>query len=592
MSELPAEPSVEPSSPGVEEVESPSERPAQPPWLKWLSRAAGLGIDLLAISLVLWLRLLVWPRGLPEDTLAQLPDADSPLWAWVGSGDFMLFGPDAGQWAESAQNWLSGARLDPHRMPIYTALTAWLSPGGEVIVGGHLVNHLAGLLTAVLVYVAGALSSGRGVGLGAALWVAALPALISSQMVYGVDPSFALMFMLAVTATVATARWWFLFPLAGIASGLLAGTHYLGLAFPVVFALFAATTEGRWWAKLLACVGTLAIAAGVLHWLLSVFPGFGIGDIVGTYQEGISNPTGGADHVTEPLRERLITAPRLAVQRGLMPLLQTDLPWTLLVVLMWVGVVGFQLPGRQDKPWDWRMGLGLLILCGPLMLLEATRAPERYRDFLRPVVILLVMRGVGGLGAAAEWGIGRKLWPLRWPAIPRGWLPVLLCGGVGWFGLNGLMGHWPGPQAGAAPRGTHQPHGQHSQGGPGAYEQAVGQAVKRLFPEAPNLMVTRQVVAFHSGMDACPANPCGNRAGTLHSCRVKVDMQCKGEVIPVVVEIVDGQVTPDALNGVFDEWVWQSFEPIETLADPESGSKSLIYALPREEIRPAQTQGF
>lgn len=532
-----------------------------PAWKRWLPKVAWGVVDAGAVALVFWLRWLAWPRGQSDPAAPGLGDIPASAWTWGGPADFVLYGPDAGNWAANAQAWAQGAALDPNRLPVYTALAVWFSPGGDVVWGGHLVNHGAGVLACLALYWLGVQTSGRGAALGAALWMAVLPSLVESQALYGVDPVFGAVFL----GTVASA-WWAteghparaIAP--GLGMGLLAGTHYLGVAFPVVLAIGMLQARGDWKRRVLPALGALLLAFVVLQLLLLPYEDLGIAQILSVYGEGVANPTASAN-ASEPLAERLLSAPMLAVQRGLSPLRESGLPWWTLVLLLWVGVVGWGLPGDPKRPWDWRGGLWLLVLCGPLILLEATRAPERYRDFLRPLILLLVMRGLASPAAALEQAIAKKL-----PKWPRGVLPLLLCGGLAWLTLQGFVAQWP-------PR---MPIEQALQ------QRTTGLALSELGTES--VVNTQQVVGFYALAESCPGNYCSPDPVHLPACKSLVLSQCSGDPIAVVVELQNGEPWDQSPNRVFDAWLQEHHSPVQRIKGIEAGRESVIYVVSRAEI--------
>ncbi len=530
-------------------------------WKRLLPKVAWALVDALALGVVFWLRWLAWPRGQSEPPSPGLADITDQAWAWGGPADFVLFGPDAGNWAANAQAWAAGAALDPNRLPVYTALSAWFSPGGDVVWGGHLVNHGAGALACVALYWLGVQTSGRGPALGAALWMAVLPQLVEGQALYGVDPVFGLVFLLSVGLA-----WWACEGsparaiLPGIAMGLLMGTHYLGLAFPVVLAVGMLQAPGDWKRRVLPALGALGLSVVVLKLLLLPYPELGLAQILGVYSEGIANPATGAV-VNEPLSERLISAPVLAIQRGLAPMRASGLPWWTLVALLWVGVLGWGLSGSKERTWDWRAGVWLFVLCGPLILLEAARAPERYRDFLRPLVLLLLMRGLASPAAALEIWIGRKL-----PRWPRGVLPLVVCGGVAWATLQGFVSKWP-------PR---MPIEQ------ALHQRAAGLAVQEL--QVRSVVTTQQVVAFHAQTPRCPGNYCSPDPSGLSACKALVLAQCPGDPIAVGVELQGDAPWDQSPNKILDAWVRERHTPTAQVTGIMGGRKSEIYLLSRAEL--------
>jgi hypothetical protein len=482
-------------------------------------RAGGWAFDLAVLGLLLSIRWAAQNRGAPDIALLGLDDL--PGWWWqVGSlHDWLLVGPDAGNWAANARAWQEGLPLDVHRMPVYTMLAGlggrW---AGDVVFGGHLVNHLLSALVPLVTYALGRLTSTRAVGLGAALLVAWSPELVNNKLHYGVDPTLQLsVALLGLTTWLAMSRGWVWAVVAGVSAGVVAGSHYLGLLFPILPVLLVLAARRSWRVR---WIGPLVVAAGcALTWklLTSPYDGLGLSGVLSVYAEGVAGSdgrsAGGALSLTEAVAlvwSRAHNAPALAVQRGLRGLNLTVLPWALLVGSFYLGVLA---PGLRRTPgyrwsWDYRPTLLLVGFALPLMALEAARAPDRYALFSRPFLYLIVVRGLCTPAAWADsWIRGR--WR-RWPA---GILGLGLVAGMAALYQGPFVSLW-----------TLSPPTEK-----GLVERRTGDAVLAEFGPKGPVVTPSQAVPFLSRREACPGSPCARGGGReLAQCISLVLQQCPG----------------------------------------------------------------
>ena len=167
-----------------------------------LSPILTLVFDLLVVWALFAIRWEAQPHGVPDSSLQVATDLPSWWWSYGSLHDWLLVGPDAGNWAANAQNWIDGAALDSHRLPTYTVIAAWFGGWfGDVVFGGHMANHLISALTCVVAYAIGTSTTNRAVGLGAALLTAWSPELVNNQLLYGVDPSLQLLVAILCLST-------------------------------------------------------------------------------------------------------------------------------------------------------------------------------------------------------------------------------------------------------------------------------------------------------------------------------------------------------------------------------------------------------
>ncbi len=539
------------------------------------ARMGWLAVDLAVIAGLLTIRWGALVRGAPDAGLELA--AGLPEWWWsVGSlHDWLLSGPDAGNWAANAQAFLDGEPLDVHRMPVYTYLAAlggrWT---GDVVFGGHLVNHLSSALVPVVAYVLGALTSRRSVGLGAALLLAWSPELVNNQLHYGVDPSLQLsVVVLGLCSWLAIDRGWGWSAAAGVAAGIAAGSHYLGLLFVPLAVLLPLAARRPWRVRWL---GPVVVAGGcAVTWavLTAPYEGLELSGALSVYAEGVAGSdgrtSGGPLSWSEAVAlvwSRAHNAPALAVQRGLRGLNLVSVPWGLLVVVFYLGLFA---PGLRRDPvarwdWDWRPTLLLLGFLVPLMALEAARAPDRYALFSRPFLFLAVIRGVVTPVVWLErWLRGRVE---RWPVGVLGWVAVV---GVAALYRGPLVSNW-----------TLSPPTDK-----GLLEREVAAAVLERFGPGGDIVTPSQAVPFLTGREACPGSPCPRGGGAdLARCIDLVLRQCSGSgELPYLVTASQASGIGDQPMPDLDALVARRFERVGLFRSPEVAIR--VYAVDREELR-------
>ncbi len=534
-------------------------------------RVGSWGLDLAVVVLLLAIRWSAQQRGAPDAEVLGL--GDLPSWWWqVGSlHDWLLAGPDAGNWAANARAWLEGHPLDVHRMPVYTYLAALGGRvAGDVVFGGHLMNHLLSALVPLATYALGRLTSTRAVGLGAALLIAWSPELVNNKLNYGVDPTLQLSVLLLGLATwLAMTRGWGWAVVAGVVAGITAGSHYLGLLFPVLAVLGVLLHRRSWRIRWLGPVVVAAACALTWQGLTAPYDGLTLEGVANVYAEGVAGSdgrtSGGALSTSDAIAlvwSRAHNAPALAVQRGLRGLNLTAVPWGLLVALFYLGVVA---PGlrREDGfrwGWDWRSAALLVGFMGPLMALEAARAPDRYALFSRPFLYLAVVRGLCTPAAWVErWSRG------RWPRWPPGVLGVALVGA--------LAGLYQGPFTALW---TLSPPVEK-----GLMERRTGDAVLEHFGPGGSVVTPSQAVPFLSRRQSCPGTPCARGGGAeLVECIERVLQSCPGDgPLPYLITRSDTAGIGDQPMPDLDGLVAEHFERVGTFKSREATLK--LYSVDR-----------
>ncbi|MCB9741584.1 MAG: glycosyltransferase family 39 protein [Alphaproteobacteria bacterium] len=548
----------------------------------------GLLFDLLVLWAIGVVRSWAQQRGAPEAGVLGVDDIPEWWWRFGSLSDLMLVGPDAGNWASNVQAALQGQPLDAHRLPVYTFLTAWTTRiFDDIAFAGHAVNHVAAGLVPVAVYAFGRLCSGRGPAAAAAWMTALSPILINNKNHFGVDPvlHLALWTLFALSLLAARGRTW-VAALAGVMAGVCAATHYLGLLFPIPMAVLIGLGQPRWWRRLLAPALMLGVAYGTWVLLMRPYPDVNPGMVVAVYAEGVAGSGAGAGvgetdwaRALAFVQQRVPGATGLALQRGLRTLY--GLPWGLLLLLFWVGMLGPGLPPRDEAApelpeagwrrtvarihaaWDPLHTLALVALFAPLVLMEAARAPERYTLYGLPLIYLLVARGAGSLCAGLDLGL-RRLWG-PWPkgllAIGAGLALVMAT-------QHGMRLRWPG----IAPYEE------------GLQDRAVGQALREAFPQErgeASIVTSSQNLPFYSGRRRCPAQPC-RTAGeqVVATCAAQLLSQCLGSGdLPYVVERRLQHGFADKPNEQMDAAIAERFPVVTELEGAERSV--VVYRVPR-----------
>ena len=516
-----------------------------------------------------------WARGQSEPPTPGMEWVDERLWSLGSPGDFVLFGPDAGNWAANARALMEGTTPDLNRLPLFGLLTGLASAWYEVdvVFGGHLVNHIVGVAVGAVAYLLGKELGGRAVGLGAGLLTASSPWLVNASNLYGVDPTFGLATALLFLGTWlgVRGRWW-LIPLTGIGIGLVLGTHYLGILFPVPCALALALSRNDWRVRIAAPLVALLLGWGVFEALTWSYPPIGLDQIQSVYATGAASglddaslQTTAFSKVLGVVGEAVGSGLALAVQQALIPVRDAGLPWVLGLALFWVGLLGPGLPPGGDKDfrwsWDWRSGLFLAVMLLPLSLLEAVRAPERYRYWAQPLVFIVLLRGAASLAAIADQLILRK-WPKDWPTWPSGLLAFALCLPM------------------ALPLGAEMRQDQ-ARGAPadqGLQERQLGELSLREFGSGGGIVTNSQVVAFHAERERCQGPAPGQ--ATVQEAITLLRSRCRGRGdLPYIVGTRKSMGFADVTDEQLDAYVEANFEAVGTITGKDTDYT--LYRIPR-----------
>ncbi len=396
-----------------------------------------------------------------QQTRVHMGPAGDAYPGWASPYDTYLIGPDAGEWANAARLVAEGRidEVDPHRPPTWVLLTALFSRllGVDVVLAGHAVNHLIGVLGPVVVY-----ALGRRLGLGGLAIAAAVVSGTLLQTAYAVTNycidaavTYALPTLLFVASFAGRGR------LAAVGAGVLgafaAFTHLLLMPLSVLGVLMATTTAPRGRRLATGAVFAATILAMALA-VFALYPHLGVGDLGDAFAEGAARQRNVSATPTEALG-RLAAATRVAVAVDWRDLnwragwlaahaLPRGIPAVLVGTLCLLGAWGpfTASPGGASQP-GWRSGVaGGLPLAGVLLFLvalTAVRAPERYGFDLVACLALLAMRGIYACLAIAA-ALATRAVPAGFRAAAVTWAPGVLAAllGVG-FAADAALNQSP-----------------------------------------------------------------------------------------------------------------------------------------------------
>ncbi|MSQ03716.1 MAG: hypothetical protein EXR71_17820 [Myxococcales bacterium] len=518
----------------------------------------------------------------PGPAVAGLP-------AWAGVGDQLLDGPDAGRWAGQALAWLGGhpERLDAHRLPTWTILTAAVAWSGDLSVplAGHLTNHLLRALIGPV-----AMLAGRGVGLcrlpaaAIAAVIVTMPTVCDNAARFTVDTAVTSAWLVAIAAPALGACTPGTAALAGALTALAAATHLTTAAVfpPAALLLVLGAPPGR---RIRVCVAFTAAAGVTLAAVFQVFPILPWSMLGGTLSAGVAtgSPAPSATGV-ETTRVAGVMAGQLGNLGPQFRLwfgggLGADrLPLWALVGLAGLGVLGIGLRPRSDHvnalarwaprairlPVDaWTRGSGagvaLALALLPVAALFLVGAPKRYADTLLPVALLLVGRGAASLGALAEVALVALGLRVRSGALAA-------CAAVGLCALLGVG------RAGGVARPIDPVD-------IATLEAAT--ALRGLLPPDPAIAGgTPELVALTGG-HACPARHCPVRplSADVRSCADAVYSECAGADGAAVYIVVERH--PDdrpAAVRALDVWLAERHQPTASWTTPEVSFTLLLVA--------------
>lgn len=532
------------------------------------------------VFLLVWGGML-WPMG-GGDGL--------PFWATIT--DKMLFGPDAAAWAANALAFFDGRydELDFHRMPTWTLMTAvGMAAGLDVVLSGHLVNHVMHLLLPVVLYFLGSLGGSRGAGLGAGMMTATTLHTLNTSLAYGVDTNISFLIPFMLLCCLWAARYWQLALLSGVVAALCSASHFTTLPYvlpSIILVLFAGRPGWRRWLGFLVHIGA---AAGCLYLIFQVFPFPDKNQLAMAVQEGAKagSTTGYHDanwsYLRQMMEQNSQTAANNAIRLVLSAVRPLFVPWDLALALPWIGVVGTFLRVRLPEEarhgllsrFDWKLGLCLLLCLGPLPFLAMASAPERYSYNTLPIVLLLCWRGAGSILAGLD-----TLLRLRLPRWPAGLTAVVVALVVGWKAKDEAGDRLkPMPPPGDAQA---------------AY--AIGASLATLLSPGGAVAVPIRESAIFAGRVYCPNSNCpyGTTELDFLRCVYLMEKECSGEgpLAYVAVEPPEGREIRSTGRKAMDAWVlgrWPSASTVRSF-----GYHAEIVLIPREEaktlVRPEQVR--
>lgn len=528
---------------------------------RWL----GPALDIAAVvAIVAAGRALLGPDPAP---------AGAPFWArgW----DLIIFGPDAGAWAANAWAIHDGrfADIDPHRLPTWPMIVAAVMKfKPDVALAGHLVNHVLQALMPLAIWGLARLSGSRGTAFAAGFAAAMLaPNVLASQR-FGIDPTVAAIVPITLLAGWASGRSIWFAPIGGAIAALCGVAHLTTLAFPIpafLILLFLGQPGWRRWAS--AALWLLA-AWLTIQWVTSWYPALPSQFVANVFAEGIApEHHGSADLAADSQKSQAaveilkMNAPR-ALDDTLRFILQyirpAWFPWSLALVLPWLGVVG---PiDRNDVRGSVLRGLGLglpLLSCLlPVVAFHAAQAPARYSENLLPIAALLLVRGAMVVPSLVDLVIAR--WVPKWPAV----FVVTLAAAWAWTSFQ-------------APRIIYalQP--------PRIEEllpQAVGTALREHFPTGVGAVCAYRESLGYGGWLFCPNATCPFQESedSFVACVDIMRKECAGTGdIPYVVFPNPRADLQWPARTAMDRWVTTKLEPVAQVQG--GGGHATIYAIPR-----------
>ena len=497
--------------------------------------------------------------ALPSTSIGPEPTgpADVPSWlgrvSWVG--DLTLFGPDAGDWAIAAREVKQGGFPDIHRLPFYARLTAMVAEDAEDIVfAGFLVNILLSTTVVVMTYALGVSLFSPVVGLGAGILVAVSHELLDAQIKFGVDPSFCAVSLALLILLVATHhRHPAASALAGLAAGLTAMTHYLGIALAHVLATTLVFSPGNAWRRINRfAIFSLAAGFMVFLMLLPPYSEVTVTDTLQQYRAGITThherpdlDSSGYQSTFVLVLKELPRGLRRAHTSAVTVLThQTGLGGWAATGLVGLGL-GATLTGgrritlrrRRRRRLRWVEICSVLVVLGLLVGLSAARGAARYQIFAIPILNILLC---GGAWAGARLVVGvltRPIGPWRMVLVKIGATAAALA-----------LPLWLAPDQFSNRPGLGPDLGRHAR--------EVGQEIARRFPGDGLVMTHSQEVRYYSGRDACYFTGCPPRAVTRLDCMTHFSAMCGGRGdIPYHEVVGGGGGSRSKANKIVEEWV-------------------------------------
>lgn len=544
-------------------------------------------LDRAALALSVLPAALLW--GADRGAALRAPEG-APGWSTLR--DALLVGPDAGAWASAATALHLGRYedLDPHRLPVLPrliSLVMYLQP--DVALAGHLLNHLLHLALGPVVFLLGRRWMGAGMALGASVVTTTLQPTVFAADRYGVDPIVTLLLPLALLAAEHAAARPRVAPLMGLVVALASAVHLttIGIGVPalVLTILRVEARPGRGLdveRRALAGAGLLAgtlIGVGLLFWNYPVLPW---GLFTGSLAEGVAPGAGMANqsqlaqtsaNAGSLVREGLPGALSGALTWVLGTVRPAAVPWTIAVLLPWLGILGLGLANNERLPrgsavFDGlRVGVPLAGALVPLLAFASAGSPLRYSVNYHALACLLVFRGAASVFATARLFVVDG--PRRSPklarfvrAIPLE-LPSLL------LSLVAAGSLWDARLV--FPPLTLPPSAAE------LADRSLGVQIAARFPPGGGGFCARREVMAYAGRSYCPKTLVGS--GGSSGVAAHLAAECGGEgPIPFIVtsEPLDHGTAPLAPTIA---WVQEHLQPADTFTS--SAYTATIYAIDR-----------
>lgn len=527
------------------------------------------------------LALATWQHESATAGLTAAPGAP----AWSTTRDALLDGPDAGRWLWQAKALVAGdqARLDPHRMPTWTLLTVLAAAVTRypLVVAGHLVNHLLGVVIGPVVYGLGRVYDlGRTPALAAGALVVISPTWMESCRAFGVDPTVTSLWPAGLLLAALAGRRAWLAPVAGAFAAVVSAAHFTSIPAPVplLVGLLVATPAGR---RLRAALGFALGLGAALFTIYQVLPPVDPAALVLSVTGGIA-----PRHldVADPYDPALAQGAWRAIEEGarLAPreaarwlTRATGLPGPVAAGLFVLGAVGPGLgaPARTARRRRARLpspiadlarGIAPLLALTPVLAMGVAQAPNRYLDNFAPLGVVLVLRGVASVGRA----LGRVVASAGLVAVPAAVGAVVVSAASAVARLDDM-----------APRRRLEPDL--------ALKAAGEQLAGRIAPGDEVATVVPELAAYADAYACAEPFVCpgAGQAFDPVRCMGILERECSGDgPIPYVIAVsrpVDGR---PALRVQMDAWVSERWPPLPLAAGAawEVG----VSAVPRRSTAP------
>jgi len=531
-------------------------------------------LDLLCVAALIWAGVLHWPTG---DVSLSVAGPEAPAWGTMR--DALLDGPDAGEWARSMLAFHDGRydELATHRLPGWiVVVNALMMIEDNVVRAGHLANHLLNVSIGLCIFGLCRLWGQRWIGLGAGALAMLSGHALSVSLRFGVDATVLAMVPLTILGAVVAVRYWKLSILSGVMAAFATATHFSTLPYvlPALVFILLAGGRHRW----LAALGHLIGFGATLYLLSMVFPvstweGFQVSianGIAPGYQGNgrVSN----WDTALEIMRSGMGTAVERSVAQLMVQIRPSWLPWSVSLILPWLGVLGIglkqQRPSKPDADWwdrtDLAMGLGLLFCLAPLPVFAAAQAPLRYGDNLSPLGAVLLVRGL----ASAVWIVLATVRLTRFRMLPTavnaGLALIIFAGAVEdakparrpLYPTLEEVGYWQ-----------------------------LGQALKEHFSPGDGVASPVREALVEGRLSYCPQRICPEYAteDAYMECLSVHAMECDGDgPVGYVVTTADLYDPNAVARRDMDKWVASKWSPVAEVENPKF--QAWIYQIPRDEI--------